>query len=494
MTRRLESRKLRLDPLFCRDRRFLQRTVDSMLRTLFFMFLSFLLVGCTLGPNYVPPEPVMPTAFKEEGPWRVAQPKDMEPRGDWWAVFNDPGLDALESQAMADNPGLQIALARVAQARSVLAASRAGLFPQLDLNATVTRSRTAGGLSPTGVGGTNTFIDLPVDLGYEIDLWGRVKRSVEASRAELQAGIADFQSTRLSLQAEVARSWFSLRTLDSELALLEATIDLRRENLRLVRSRFEAGETSKLALQRGQTELATAEAEAKAVARTRARLEHSLAILTGQAPSGFALASNPLELTPPVIASGLPSALLERRPDVAAAERRMAAANARIGVAEAAFYPDVRIFGSAGFQSIGTEDILDWDNRTWGLGPSLSLPLFDAGRNQANLKRVQAVWNEVAAAYRQQVLAAIGEVEDGLSNLRYFAEQGEFLQQAVNASEDAAELSRKRYRAGLVGYLEVVDAERTLLQTQREAVRLLGQQLDGSVFLIKALGGGWDES
>lgn len=464
-----------------------------MLRYLLFLLLSMLLFGCTLGPNYQPPEPVMPVAFKEEGPWRVAEPRDRIPRGDWWQVFADPGLNALEQRAMADNPGLQIALARVAQARAGLGTSRADLFPQFDFNPSANRSRTSGGLSPTGVGGTNTFIDLPVDLDYEVDLWGRVKRSVEASQAELEAGIAEFHSARLSLQAEVARNWFTLRTLDSELVLLEGTIDLRQENLRLVDSRFRAGETSKLALQRAQTELATARAEVQAIARARAGVEHALAILTGQAPSGFSLARNPLDLAPPVIATGLPSALLERRPDVAAAERRMAAANARIGVAQAAFYPDIQIFGSAGFQSVGTTDILDWDNRIWGLGPSLSLPLFDGGRNRANLQRVEAAWNEVAAAYRQQVLAAIGEVEDGLSSLRYLDRQAGFLQEAVDSSAGAAELSRKRYRAGLVSYIEVVDAERTLLQTQREAVRLLGQQLDSSVFLIKALGGGWDE-
>ncbi|HKL27148.1 MAG TPA: efflux transporter outer membrane subunit [Desulfuromonadales bacterium] len=464
-----------------------------MLRYRLLLFLSLLLAGCTLGPTYQPPEPALPAAFKGEGPWRLAEPRDNLARGDWWQIFDDPGLNDLMSQAMAENPGLQSALSRVAQARAGLSVSRADRYPQFDLNASANRSRTSGGLAPTGVGGTNTFIDLPVDLGYEVDLWGRVQRSVEAAQAELEAGMADYHSARLSLQAEVARTWFSLRTLDSELVLLEGTIDLRRENLRLVSSRFQAGESSKLALQRAQTELATAEAEVQAVARSRTGLEHALAALTGQAASGFELARSPLDLAPPVVAAGLPSALLERRPDVAAAERRMAAANARIGIAHAAFYPDLRIFGSAGFQSVGTSDILDWDSRIWGLGPSLSLPLFDGGRNRANLQRAEAVWNEVAAAYRQQVLAAIGEVEDGLSSLHYLDRQADFLQKAVDSSAGAAELSRKRYRAGMVSYLEVVDAERTLLQAQRQAVRLLGQQLDSSVFLIKALGGGWDE-
>lgn len=464
-----------------------------MTRVILLSLLIGLLVGCTLGPAYHPPQPPLPNAFKEQGPWRQAEPRDDVPRGAWWVVFDDSVLNTLEEQAMADNPGLQVVLARVAQARAGLGASRSDLYPRFDLNASANRSRTSGGLSPTGVGGTNTFIDLPVDLGYEIDLWGRVKRSVEAAESEVEASTADYHSARLSLQAELARSWFALRTLDSELTLLERAIDLRRENLRLVRSRYRAGEAGKLDFERARTELATAEAETQAVARSRAALMHAIAALIGQPASEVLLAGNPLDLEPPAITSGLPSALLERRPDVAAAERRMAAANARIGVAHAAFFPQVSLFGTAGYQSIGTSDIFAWESRTWGLGPSLSLPIFDGGRNKAGLQRAEAAWNEVAAAYRQQVIAAVGEVEDGLSGLRHLDAQADFMRQAVNASDEAAELSRKRYRAGMVSYLEVVDAERTLLQSERQAVRVLGQQLETSVFLIKALGGGWNE-
>jgi multidrug efflux system outer membrane protein len=435
----------------------------------------------------------MPLAWQESGPWRQAEPRDTVPRGAWWAVFGDPDLNRLEEQAMAANPGLQIALSRVAQSRAGLTGSRAELYPRLDLGGSAVRSRSAEDFSPGGEGKTSTFIDLPLDLGYEVDLWGRVRNSVEAAGAEAEASLADYHSARLFLQAEVARIWFTLRALDSESLLLRRAIDLRQENLQLVRSRYEAGETGKLDLTRAETELATAEAEEKGVSRSRAALVHALAVLAGQPASGFAISSSPLDLAPPSVIPGLPSTLLERRPDIAAAERRMASANARIGVAHAAFFPAVRLFGSAGFQSGEVADLFSWDNRTWGLGPVISLPIFDGGFNRANLQRAEAFWNETAADYRLTVLAAIGEVEDGLSGLRYLGEQADFLEKAVNSAAEAAELSRIRYRAGMVSYLEVVDAERTMLDSQRQTARILGQRLETSVFLIRALGGGWDE-
>ncbi|WP_027715392.1 efflux transporter outer membrane subunit [Desulfuromonas sp. TF] len=463
------------------------------IRKAWFIFSALLLSACTVGPSYNPPAPPMPLTWQETAPWRPAEPRDAVPRGAWWTVFGDPALNRLEEQAMAANPGLQIALSRVAQARAALGFSRADRVPRIDLGASAFRSRTSADFSRTGEGETSTFIDLPVDLGYEIDLWGRVRNSVETAAAEAEASAADYHSARLSLQTEVARLWFTLRALDSESLLLRRAIELREENLQLVRSRFEAGDISKLDLNRAETELAAAEADVKSVLRSRAALVHALAVLTGQPASGLAVASNPLDLAPPSLVPGLPSTLLERRPDVAAAERRMAAANARIGVAHAAFFPAVTLFGTAGFQSTELSDLFSWDNHTWALGPAVSLPLFDGGRNRANLRRSEAFWNETAADYRATVLAAIGEVEDGLSGLRYLSEEADSLEKAVTAAEEAAELSRKRYRAGMVSYLEVVDAERGMLQYQRQAVRVLGLQLETSAFLIKALGGGWDE-
>lgn len=454
----------------------------------------FLLSGCVVGPPYHPPQQEMPASYQPEGPWRMATPQDHLPRDGWWLVFDDPDLNRLEKLAMAFNPDLQIILARVAQARAGLATSEAGRYPRLDLNPLASRRRTARDFSGSDHGTVSSFFDLPLDLSYEIDLWGRVHRSVESAQANLEAGVADYQSALLSLQAEVARAWFSLRTLDSDAALLDKTIELRRKNLELIRSRYEAGETGKLDLERARTELSTTEAEAEAVARNRDALVHTLAILTGEQASRIDIASNPLELTVPAIAPDLPSSLLERRPDIAAAERRMAAANAGIGLAHAAFYPDIRLFGSIGFQSATIGDMFEWDNRTWGLGPSISLPIFDGGRNRANLQRAEATWNEAVATYRQRVLLAIGEVETGLSSLHYLKRQSAFLDEAVSSSRSAAELSRKRYKAGLVSYFEVVDTERTLLYAERQAVRTLGQQLESTIYLVKALGGGWDEN
>ncbi|MFO7982676.1 MAG: efflux transporter outer membrane subunit [Desulfuromonadales bacterium] len=459
----------------------------------FVCLVTLLLSACTVGPTYHPPKPVMPAAWQESGPWQPAEPRDTVPRGEWWTIFEDPALDRLEEQAMADNPGLQAAMARVVQARAGLAGNRSERYPQLDLNPSARRTRTT--FEEFGVSEGIIFNDFsfPLDLGYEVDLWGRVRRSVESASAEAEASLADYRSARLSLQAEVARTWFTLRALDSESDLLHRAIELRRENLDLVRSRFEAGESGKLDVNRAQTELAVAEAEAKAVARNRSALVHALAVLTGQQASVFIIEDRPLDIEAPAIAPTLPATLLERRPDVAAAERRMAAANARIGVAKAAFFPAIRLAGSAGFTSSEASELFSWDSRTWGLGPNLSLPIFDGGRNRANLERAEAAWNEVAADYRSQVLEAIGEVEDGLSGLRYLGEQADFLKKAVDSAAEAAELSRKRYRAGMVSYLEVVDAERIMLETQRQSARILGQRLETSVFLIKALGGGWEE-
>ncbi|PLX79745.1 MAG: hypothetical protein C0616_10370 [Desulfuromonas sp.] len=465
-----------------------------MFRFPFYLLLTvFVLSGCMVGPTYQPPQPEMPASFQPTGPWRVAVPKAHLPRDGWWRVFNDPELDRLEIRAMADNPELQIILARVARARAGVSTSEAGRYPRLDLNPLASRSRTARDFSGSDHGTVSSFFDLPLDLGYEIDLWGRVRHTIEAAEANLEAGMADYQGALLSLQAEVARAWFSLRTLDSDAALLAKTIELRQKNLELIQSRYDAGETSKLDLERARTELSIAQAETEAVARHRDELVHTLAVLIGEQATGFDVAEKPLDLDVPAVAPDIPSSLLERRPDIAAAERRMAAANAGIGLAHAAFYPEIRLFGNIGFQSATIGDLFEWDNRTWGLGPSVSLPIFDGGRNRSNLQRAEAAWNEMAAAYRQKVLLAIGEVEIGLSSLHYLERQAAFLNAAVASSRSAAELSRKRYRAGLVSYFEVVDTERTLLSAERQSVSTLGQQLESTIYLVKALGGGWDE-
>jgi multidrug efflux system outer membrane protein len=452
-----------------------------------------LLTACTLGPDYRRPEVAAAPAFRADAPWKQAAPADALDREAWWQLYGDPLLNDLQERSRSANQDLRAALARIDQARAAARISEADRLPRVDLDPAVSRGRTPDALAPLDRGFTSTVLRVPFDLSWEIDLWGRVRRSVEAATAEYQASAADFENIRLTLHADVARNYFALRSLDAELALLQRTIELRRQNLRLVDSLFRNGQVSRLDVARAETELATAEAEAAGLRRQRAGFEHVIAVLVGEAAANFSLPAAPLDLEPPAVAAGLPSHLLERRPDIAAAERQMMAANARIGVARAAFFPVVSLTGSAGWASNELSSLFDWGNRAWALGPFISLPIFDAGRNRAGLEGARAAWEEAVASYRQQVLLAFGEVEDALSDLRHLADQSAALQQAVTSARQAADLSGKRYRAGLVSYLEVVDSERTALASERLATQVLGQRLQASVSLIKALGGGWEE-
>ncbi|PLX84023.1 MAG: hypothetical protein C0617_09365 [Desulfuromonas sp.] len=453
---------------------------------------SLLLAGCTLGPDYLRPEVDTPLAWKEGAPWKEAATMDGAPKGSWWEIYGDPVLNGLEEEAAAANQDLRAAAARVDQARALARIDEADLLPRVDLNPAAGRARTPGDFAFGGKGVTGDSYSVPFDLSYEIDLWGRVRRSAEASRADAGASLADYRNVLLVLQAEVAGNYFALRSLDADIALLERTVGLRRENLELVASLFEHGQVGRLDVARAETELATTEAEALGVQKRRAELEHALAVLLGRAAAGFALSPAPLDLTPPAVAPGLPSSLLERRPDVGAAERQMAAASARIGIARTAFFPAIRLTGSAGYASTEASGLFDWDSRSWALGPAVSLPIFEAGRNRANLNRARAAYEEAVAIYRRQVLVAFAEVEDALSGLRVLAAQADAQGRAVGAAREAAEISDKRYQAGFVSYLEVVDSQRTSLQSERQAVQILGQRLQASVSLIKALGGGWN--
>ncbi|WP_432823601.1 efflux transporter outer membrane subunit [Trichloromonas sp.] len=466
--------------------RYFQRSFMSAIVLLLF-------AGCTLGPNYAKPDLDVPLVYKEGAPWKEATPQDQVSRGAWWEIYGDPVLNRLEEQTAAANQTLAAAFARLTQAQAVARIDRADRLPRLDLNASMGRSRTAGDFSATGEGATGNSFSVPLDLSYEIDLWGRVRRTVEASNADAQVSEADYLSLLLSLQAEVAGNYFALRSLDQEIELLQRTVRLRRENLDLVTSLFNQGQIGQLDLARAQTELATTEAEAIGLGKRRAELEHALAVLSGRPASEFALPAAGLAVRVPAVAPGLPSRLLERRPDISAAERQMIASNARIGVAKTAFFPAIRLTGSAGFSSTETSSLFAWDSRSWALGPAVSLPVFEAGRNSANLERAKAAYEETVAEYRQQVLVAFAEVENALSGLRILSEQEVVQQRAVDASRQAAALSDKRYRAGLVSYLEVVDSQRTALQIERSAVQIFGQRLQSSVLLIKALGGGWQE-
>jgi hydrophobe/amphiphile efflux-1 (HAE1) family protein/NodT family efflux transporter outer membrane factor (OMF) lipoprotein len=453
----------------------------------------------TVGPDYKQPTNFVPASYKAVafGNWKEGRPLDNVPKGNWWEIFGDTNLNVLELQALSANQQLKAAVARVDQARDTARIARSQLLPGLSLDPGYTRERYSPNEEPSfGSLTANTF-STPLDLSYEVDLWGRVRRLFQGAHADAQASLADFYNVLLTLQSDVAQNYFSLRSLDAEIATVNGTIALRHEQVQLVRSRLEGGIGSELDVAQAETELATTEAEAASLARQRDELENAIAILVGENPSSFKLAArNDPNWNPPSpeIPAGLPSDLLERRPDVARAERQLASANAKIGVAKAAFFPVLTLTGSAGYLSGDLSSLFTWDSRTWSVGPSLSLPVFAGGRNRANYKYSQAAFQESVALYRQQVLVAFGEVEDSLSGIYHFAVQSEAQQRAVTSARRAADLATDRYRSGIVAYIEVVDASRDTLTAERANAQLAGQRLIAAVQLIKALGGGWSET
>jgi len=454
--------------------------------------------GCTVGPDYERPAADAPPAWKEAGPWKAAAPRDAIAKGAWWEVFGDPVLNDLEARAAAANPDLKAAVARVSQARAVARLTESDFYPTISLNPGVERERFTENrtVQPTNLVKSytaNTF-RVPVDLSYEVDLWGRVRRSVEASTASAEAAVAGYETVRLTMHADVASAYFALRGIDSDRGVLRRTIEFRRESLRLAQARLRLGAGSDLDVSRAETELTTTEAESIGLERRRAEIEHALAVLTGRAPSELSIPDKPLDLEPPAIPAGLPSDLLERRPDVAEAERRLAASNAEIGIATAAYYPSLSLTAGAGFESRELKSVFDWESRVWALGAGLAAPLYLGGRVDADVDRARARYEEQVSGYRSRLLTAFQEVEDGLSGLRVLAQQAEAQARAVASSRRTAALSTSRYKAGLVSYFEVVDAERTALQSERVATQIRSQRLVTSVFLIKALGGGWQDS
>ena len=470
--------------------------------------LLLMLAGCAVGPEYQRPEVATPAAYKEApaplspveaGQWRAAQPAEEALRGEWWKVFNDPALDALQAEAMHANQTLQAAAARLAQARALLRNARADLFPRVDAGVGPSRQRVSPasqGLADDGPATSTTLWRAQASVSYEADLFGRVASTVDAASADAQQSAALYRSVLLALQGDVAQGYFQVRELDAELQIYRRTVDLRGASLKLIQQRYDAGDIGELDLARARAELESARAEAAGVERSRAAAEHALAVLLGKAPSEFSMPAQPLSRIVIDVPSGLPSTLLERRPDIAAAERAMAGANARIGAAKAAFFPRLDITGAGGFESSELGNLFQWSSRTFLLGPlvgtALSLPIFDGGRRQADLDRARAVYEEDVANYRQTVLSAFREVEDNLSSLRLLRGQTDAQDAALQASMRAAHLSQTQYREGSISYLDVIEADRTVLQQQRVAVQLDGERARSTVNLIRALGGGWD--
>ncbi len=455
-----------------------------------------LLAGCVAGPDYRRPAatPTVPPAYAG---WKIAEPKADQPKGNWWEMFGDPELNRLEAAAAAANQELKAAVAGFEQARASADITRADLFPNLILAPTATRERDSNNRPVNGVAGGpiplyNT-LTVPLTAGYELDLWGRVRRSVESARAQVQASADDLESVKLAIQAEVATDYFTLRALDAELMLLRSSVTEFRKALELTRHRRQGGVASDLDVAQAETVLKTTEAQVPAMALQRARFEHGLALLTGRPAPAFALAEQPLQSVSPTIPPGLPSELLERRPDIAAAERRMAAANAQIGVAQAAFFPTLRFNGLAGLQSLDADTLFNWPSRLWAVGPSLSLPLFEGGARSATVRQRRSAYDQMVALYRQTTLAAFAEVEDHLAAQTLLTAQYEQETAALGAARKQLEIATNRYRSGLVTYLEVSLAQNLVLQEERTVIGLHGARLVTTVALVKSLGGGWSD-
>jgi len=466
---------------------------------------ALVLAGCSLAPTYKVPETPTASTFKEadaaaaEGAqWKTATPAEGQHRGDWWKVFGDADLDRLIEAANAHNQDLAAAAARLKQARAFTGATEADLYPQLSVGLDPTRSQPSAasqGLPDGARVPAQTVLKARAFASYELDLFGRVASNVNAARAEEKGAEDLYRSVQLALQADTAQAYFALRTLDSDRELLNATIKLREDALSLLRKRYDAGETTDLDPARAEAELGTARADLAGIERRRANQEHALAVLTGVAPSQFTLAARPFDTAPVAVPAGLPSELLERRPDIAAAERQMAAANARIGVAKAAFFPRISLTALFGFESADLSNLFKWSSRTWMLGPlvgtTIAQTVFDGGRNSSNLAGARAAHEETVARYQQTVLVAFREVEDSLADVRWLSQQGAALDSALAGARRAQRISRSRYDAGAVDYLTVIDADRTVLQSQRDANAVAGLRAAATVSLVRSLGGGW---
>lgn len=464
----------------------LQRLPRAVLAPL---FAALVLAGCATAPAIDPAAlPVAPAAFKEgDGRWTTAAPADAQPRGTWWKAFADPTLDELVERAGQSNNSIQTAAARLAQARALVRAADADRAPQVGVGAGVTRGTEAGTGPRPG-----TLISTGATLGYEVDLFGRLAGASRAAALDARSREALLQSTRLLVQADVAQTYLALRALDEESALVRDTVTAYRDTLSLIERRFNAGDIAELDVARVRTQVASTESEALALDRRRAELEHALAVLVGAAASDFHVDIADWRSALPVIPAGVPSTLLARRPDVSAAQQAMLAAQARVGVAKAAWFPNLALTASGGVASPELGDLFQWSARSWGIGALLSLPLFDGGRREAGVQNASAELDAALAGYREQVLVAFRDVEDQLSALRYLADQDSAQARAVAAASRATVLSSSRYRNGLVSQLDLLDAQRSELANRRQALQVRSAQYQATVGLVRALGGAWD--
>jgi NodT family efflux transporter outer membrane factor (OMF) lipoprotein len=432
--------------------------------------------ACMIGPKYQRPGAAAPPAFKEAPPagWKEAQPNDGALRGNWWKVYNDPRLDALEDQVSISNQNVLAAEAQFREAKAAVRIARAGLFPTVTAAPSATDSGTG---TPSSVRRVYT---IPVDLGYQIDVWGSIRRGVAANSALAQASAAQLGNARLLYQAELAADYFQMQGLDASQQLLEATVKSYERNVQLTQDRFDGGVASQGDVALAQTQLETARVQLADLGVDRAQFEHAIAVLTGKPPSDLSIPTAPNQAPPPVSSIGIPSTLLERRPDVAAAERQVAAANEQIGIAKAAFYPSLNFSAGAGLETTVIGDLFTWPSRFWSVGPQLAETLFEGGKRRAQVKLT--------------VLTAFQQVEDSLAQLRILSDEGVIADRAVKFAQQSLDISTAQYRGGLANYLQVITAQTSLLQNQRSVVDILTRRMAASVSLIQALGGGWDAS
>ena len=456
-----------------------------------------LLAGCTVGPNYKRPAAEVPPAYKEDGDWKTAQPNDQNLPGNWWEIFQDPQLNALEAQVNVSNQNLKAAEAQYTQARAILRYQRADYFPTVTVDPTVTRNRYSANRqpkSPTFNGVSFTDVQIPFELSYQIDVWGRVRRTVESYRDQAQASAADLATVNLSMHSQLALFYFQARMLDAEEQLLNSTVTQYEQALELIANRFAVGLASDLEVQQATTQLETTRAQAIDVGVARAQYEHAVAVLIGKPPAWFSLSPLPLTMPPPPIPLGLPSELLERRPDVAASERLMASANAQIGVAKAAYYPLVNLAAAGGFESGSITTLISGPSVLWSAGPSAIFTIFDVGRRRAASDQAIAAYDQAVANYRQTVLTGFQQVEDNVAALRILEHEAQVQEKAVIAAQKYLELAITRYKGGVTSYLEVTTAQSAALSDQLTAVNILGRRMVDAVTLVQALGGGWDRS
>jgi multidrug efflux system outer membrane protein len=465
--------------------------------------------GCTVGPRYSRPSAPVPApdAWKTQPPWQQAAPKDSIPKGAWWQVFHDSALDAYEQQLLQANQSLAAARDRLDQARSLARVATADFFPQVSTDPSAVRERGSGnrplnGSQPVGVNGvtqsitpyTQSVYAVPFSLNYEVDLFGRVRRNLEAANASLQSSAADLQNVQLVLTAELAADYFSLRELDAEYQVVQESVGYQRKGLDLVNNRHQGGIASGLEVAQQAALLDSTLSQLSLVQQSRAQYEHAIAVLVGKAASGFAVPVAPLQANPPPIPLGVPSDVLERRPDIATAERQMAYQNAEVGIARTAFYPHITLSGGGGWQSREIVPLLNAPSLFWSIGADALEPLVEGGRNRANLAAARAAYEQSIANYRQAVLTAFQQAEDGISNLSTLAQALSTQGAAVEDARRALEIANNRYIGGVTSYLDVITAQTTLLTSQRLETQLLGQQMVSAVYLVKALGGGWDAS